>query len=128
MFKKLRIINIVVLSTLLLILQAGSLPAEYTANYYPAADLSFQYANSKLWGYLRLGLNYLESPRPLLLPETIPTTYVHPDLKGFGSYGFSQDAYTDVRKAYPFFKSYEWEDILHSQQLKESTKLHSSKC
>ena len=79
----------------------------------------FQYATAQLWGYLRLGLAYLESPKPSSPPEAVPPTYVHPDSRGFGTYGLSPEAYEDVQRLYPSFKSYDWQDILYSQQLYE---------
>jgi len=77
----------------------------------------FSYASGELWAYLRLGLNYLESPQPLAPPEAIPPAYVHPDGRGFGAYGFSPEAYEDVRQRYAFFRDYGWEDILASAEL-----------
>ena len=79
--------------------------------------LGFQYATAQLWANLRLGLAYLESPKPLELPEAVPPSYVHPDGKGFGAYGFSPGAYEDVQSHYPFFKQYAWADILRSPKL-----------
>ena len=119
MSKIFRIINIILLVVIIGALKPSSLSAEYTVNYPSITNPTFQYADAKLWRYLRLGLNYLESPAPLSEPETIPPTYMHPDLKGFGSYGLSPDAYLDVQEHYHFFKNYQWEDILHSQQLYE---------
>lgn len=86
----------------------------------PAHNLNtppFEYANAGLWQYLRLGLNYLESPKPLAPPETVSPSYVHPDAKGFGAYGFSPQAYQDVQRIYSFFKQYSWQDIMGSQKL-----------
>jgi hypothetical protein len=120
MLNILRIVNIIPLLVLGAILKAGPLSAEYISMPYPSLTNSpFQYANTQLWGYLRLGLNYLESPKPLSPPETVPPSYVHPDLKGFGAYGFSPAAYQDVQRLYPFFKNYSWQDILYSQRLYE---------
>ena len=79
--------------------------------------LIFKYATPELWQYLRLGLNYLESPKPDLSPEAVPPTYIHPDSKGFGAYGFSPQAYSDVQRLNQFFKQYSWQNILNSQQL-----------
>ena len=79
--------------------------------------LTFSYAKPELWNYLRSGLNYLESPSPLLNPESIPPTYIHPDSKGFGAYGFSPGAYEDVQRVYPFFKQYSWQNIMASPKL-----------
>ena len=78
---------------------------------------AFQYASTALWQYLRLGLNYLESPEPASPPETVPPSYVHPDLKGYGAYGFSPGAYEDVQRAYPLFKQYSWQDVMDSRVL-----------
>lgn len=83
------------------------------------ASSQFRYANDKLWGYLRLGLNYLESPKPSCPPESIQPTYKHPDSRGFGAYGFSPKAYQDVQRLYPFFKNYSWQEILNSKKLYE---------
>jgi hypothetical protein len=77
----------------------------------------FIYATPQRWAYLRKGLNYLESPKPLSFPESVPPTYIHPDSKGFGAYGFSPGAYSDVQRLYPFFKKYSWQDILGSTEL-----------
>jgi len=117
MLKTARIITLLVT---VLILKVQPLSAEYTS----CASLSlanpvFQYANDSLWGYLRLGLNFLESPMPESLPEDTLPAYIHPDSKGFGAYGFSPQAYQDVQRFYPFFKNYSWRDILDSQQLYE---------
>jgi hypothetical protein len=77
----------------------------------------FEYATAQRWSYLRKGLNYLESPRPLVSPESVSPTYIHPDSKGFGAYGFSPGAYSDVKRLYPFFTNYSWQDILGSTTL-----------
>ncbi len=77
----------------------------------------FLFATDELWSYLRKGLTYLESPSPLKPPEAVPPSYVHPDGRGFGAYGFSPEAYADVQRFYPFFKQYSWERILRSQEL-----------
>lgn len=82
----------------------------------PGAPL-FQYADTNLWQYLRLGLNYLESPRPLAPPETVPPGYLHPDSRGFGAYGLTVEAYQDVQRLYPYFKQHAWQDVLNSQEL-----------
>lgn len=79
--------------------------------------IEFKYSNPKLWDYLRKGLNYLESPAPLAAPEATPPGYIHPDGKGFGAYGFSPAAYSDVQRLYAYFKNYSWEDVLASQEL-----------
>lgn len=78
---------------------------------------AFAYATDELWSYLRKGLTYLESPTPLLPPEAVPPAYVHPDGRGFGAYGFSPEAYTDVQRIYPFFAKYSWGQILRSPRL-----------
>jgi hypothetical protein len=96
------------------------LAAEYTAPVNSTEGIygfSFKRADSQLWSYLRLGLNYLESPNPLLPPESTPPTYIHPDSKGFGAYGFSPGAYEDVQRLYPFFGKYSWQDIMSSPEL-----------
>jgi len=96
-------------------LSAEYIPAAIPAvNFYP---VSFDHANTDLWNYLRWGLNYLESPSPLSPPESTPPTYIHPDSKGFGAYGFSPGAYEDVQRLYPFFRQYSWQDIMHSPKL-----------
>jgi len=79
--------------------------------------INFNHASASLWKYLRIGLNYLESPSPLQPPETVPPAYIHPDSKGFGAYGFSPGAYDDVQRLYPFFKDYSWQDIMKSPKL-----------
>jgi len=80
-------------------------------------DIVFKYATAQLWADLRLGLAYLESPKPLDLPEAVSPSYVHPDGKGFGAYGFSPAAYADVQRLYPFFRRYGWEEVLKSEKL-----------
>ncbi|MBU0547296.1 MAG: hypothetical protein KJ710_03535 [Candidatus Omnitrophica bacterium] len=120
MLKRLRIINIILFSLLTILLKAEPLSAEYLIT--PDSLLSnsqFQYANAQLWGYLRLGLTYLESPKPSSPPEAVPPTYVHPDSRGFGTYGLSPEAYEDVQRLYSSFKNYGWQDILCSPQLYE---------
>jgi hypothetical protein len=120
MLRRLRITSIFLLPVLVIILQVEPLSAEYLsapAPFFPGSQ--FQYAHAQLWAYLRLGLNYLESPSPSSSPETVPPTYVHPDSRGFGAYGLSPEAYQDVQRLYPFFKNYLWQDILHSPQLYE---------
>jgi len=120
MLKILRITSIILLSTLTPILIVKPLSAEYLiTDGLPLNKPQFQYANAQLWGYLRLGLTYLESPKPSLPPEAVPPTYVHPDLRGFGTYGLSPEAYEDVRRIYLDFKDYVWQDILYSPQLYE---------
>jgi hypothetical protein len=105
--------------TTVVIITCKPLSAEYLApEAYQNFNLPlFQYANANLWQYLREGLNYLESPQPLSSPEKVSLKYVHPDLRGFGAYGFSPEAYQDVQRIYPFFKQYSWEDILSSYKL-----------
>jgi hypothetical protein len=94
---------------------AADIPA-ISSLYNP--DLpAFTYANATLWQYLRLGLNYLESPRPISPPESVPPSYVHPDQKGFGAYGFSPGAYEDVQRVYPNFRQYSWQEIMDSPML-----------
>ena len=118
--KGLRITGITLLLILAITLKAKPLSAEYIRASDPSlAYTQFQYAHAQLWGYLRLGLNYLESPKPSSPPEDVPPTYVHPDSRGFGAYGFSPEAYEDVQRLYPFFKNYYWQDILQSPQLYE---------
>lgn len=120
MLKSLRVTNIVFLSVLAIILKVDPLSTKYLmAPEAISQKAQFQYANAQLWGYLRLGLTYLESPKPSSPPEAVPPTYVHPDSRGFGTYGLSPEAYEDVRQLYPLFKSYNWQDILYSQQLYE---------
>jgi|GEM_PF-1181994 len=80
-------------------------------------SLVFSCATNELWQYLRKGLNYLESPRPLDDPESVPPSYAHPDGRGFGCYGFSPEAYQDVQRLYPFFRDIPWERILASHRL-----------
>ncbi len=90
---------------------------ELSLRITPVTPIYFNYVNQELWGYLRSGLNYLESPSPLKPPESIPPAYIHPDAKGFGAYGFSPEAYEDVQRAYPFFRQYRWEEIMRSSKL-----------
>jgi hypothetical protein len=78
---------------------------------------TFTYATTALWQYLRMGLNYLESPQPISPPESVPPSYVHPDQKGFGAYGFSPGAYKDVQRVYPLFRQYSWQDVMSSRVL-----------
>jgi hypothetical protein len=42
----------------------------------------FEYAAPELWRYVRIGLTYLESPKPLAPPEAVPPKYMHPDSNG----------------------------------------------
>jgi hypothetical protein len=77
----------------------------------------FARATDDLWQYLRIGLTYLESPKPLQPPEAVPPDYIHPDSKGFGAYGFSPGAYQDVQRLYPFFRGYSWEQLMDSPKL-----------
>ncbi len=91
---------------------------EYTFTPKSAGGFyTFNQATPELWNYLRSGLNYLESPSPLMPPKSIPPTYIHPDSKTFGAYGFSPEAYKDVQRLYPFFKQYNWQNIMHSFRL-----------
>ena len=96
---------------------------ENALSHYPIQQYTnqntpiFKYANIELWQFVRLGLNYLESPKPDRSPESVSPAYMHPDSKGFGAYGFSPQAYADVQRIYQFFKQYSWQDILNSQQL-----------
>jgi hypothetical protein len=120
MLKRPRITSIILLSVLAIILKAEPLSAEYLMMPEPLLSKSqFKYANTQLWKYLRLGLTYLESPKPSSPPESVPPTYVHPDSRGFGTYGLSHEAYEDVRRLYPSFKNYDWKDILYSRHLYE---------
>ena len=120
MLEKLRIISIILSSALVITLKTEPLSAGYLVapNSFLAYP-QFHYANAQLWGYLRLGLTYLESPKPSDPPEAVPPTYVHPDSRGFGAYGLSPEAYQDVQRLYPTFKNYDWLDILNSAQLYE---------
>ena len=115
-------IIVILLSTLVITLLVKNLFTEsLPANESLASAIhsQFKYANDNLWEYLRLGLNYLESPKPFSPPESTRPTYRHPDSKGFGAYGFSPEAYRDVQRLYPFFKNYSWQDILNSTKLYE---------
>jgi hypothetical protein len=94
-----------------------SSPAAETATVKTDAPVKFHYATDELWEYLKEGLNYLESPKPLQRPETIPPSYVHPDKRGFGAYGFSPEAYADVQNLYPYFQDFTWEQIMRSGEL-----------
>jgi hypothetical protein len=93
-------------------IHAMTMPADQ-----PGALPMFRYATPQLWQYLRKGLNYLESPRPLSRPEDVSAAYQHPDGKGFGPLGFSPAAYEDVQRVYPYFRQYEWRDVLGSSSL-----------
>lgn len=104
-------------STNLTIIRDYSSPEAISTQYESQIISLFKYVTPGLWQYLRLGLTYLESPQPLAPPEAVPPTYLHPDLKGYGAYGFSVNAYLDVQRDYPIFRQYSWQDILHSQQL-----------
>lgn len=120
MLKKAQVTIIILPLMLIMTLEAKSLSAEYLI--YPEPRISarqFQYADSKLWAYLRLGLTYLESPKPLSQPEAVSPEYIHPDARGFGTYGLSPEAYEDVRRAYPDFKDCLWQNILSSPGLYE---------
>ena len=102
------------------VLCCQTLSAEYVLSDKTSEEiypLSFNWASPQLWSYLRSGLNYLESPHPLLPPESTPPAYIHPDSKGFGAYGFSPGAYEDVQRLYPFFSQYSWQDIMDSPKL-----------
>jgi hypothetical protein len=92
---------------------APAVPMADIANALPV----FRYATPHLWQYLRRGLNYLESPSPLSRPEDVSAAYRHPDGKGFGPFGFSPAAYEDVQRVYPYFRQYDWQDILGSPRL-----------
>jgi hypothetical protein len=92
-----------------------TLPLPAVSHSY--SGITFSWASADLWQYLRSGLNYLESPKPLQPPEVVPPTYIHPDSKGFGAYGFSPGAYEDVQRLYPFFQEYSWQDIMKSPKL-----------
>lgn len=94
---------------------APALPIKQTLSQEP----SFSYAHEELWKYLRRGLNYLESPKPLDAPEEVSPRYVHPDGLGFGAYGFSPAAYEDVQRVYPYFRQYSWEQMLDSPRIYE---------
>ena len=85
-------------------------------NREPEAIFS-EYMRPELWQHFRLGLAYLESPKPLDAPEAVSPSYLHPDSKGHGPYGFTRGAYLDVQRLYPSFKKYSWQDILASQKL-----------
>ena len=118
--RRLRITNILLFPVLIILIKASPLSAEYLIT--PGSLLpnsQFQYANTQLWEYLRIGLTYLESPKPSSPPEAVPPTYIHPDSRGFGTYGLSPEAYEDVQRLYPYFKDYTWQNILYSQQLYE---------
>jgi hypothetical protein len=87
------------------------------ASGFVHSEIAFSSASTDLWQYLRIGLNYLESPKPLQPPENVPPTYIHPDSKGFGAYGFSPGAYQDVQRLYPYFQKYSWQEIMASSEL-----------
>jgi hypothetical protein len=82
-----------------------------------SCGIVFAQATDDLWQYLRIGLTYLESPKPLQPPEAVPPAYIHPDSQGFGAYGFSPGAYQDVQRLYPFFQKYSWQEIMNSPKL-----------
>ena len=106
----------------LILLRPGYICGQAPVNYTPghsrvSSGLSFTYAHVQLWPYLRRGLSYLESPRPLLPPESVPPSYVHPDRNGYGAYGLTPGAYKDVQCSYSFFKNHTWGEILRSPRL-----------
>jgi hypothetical protein len=121
MAQKKQTLKIILLTLIaVFILSCKPLAFEYTPAVKTRGDsfaLTFSYAKPELWNYLRSGLNYLESPSPLLSPESIPPTYIHPDSKGFGAYGFSPAAFEDVQRLYPYFEKYSWQDIMASPKL-----------
>lgn len=120
MLKISRVTNIGLIFALLIIPKTSPPSLEcFAAPYSPETDIAFQYVNAQRWKYLRLGLNYLESPKPFLPPEAVSPAYIHPDLKGAGAYGFTPAAYQDVQRIYPYFRDYSWDDIMHSRQLYE---------
>ena len=82
-----------------------------------ADNQDFHSMDSQLWEYVRQGLSYLESPLAALPPEAVSPTYLHPDKKGYGAYGFTPAAYADVQRSYAFFKTVTWEEMLSSQAL-----------
>jgi hypothetical protein len=122
MLKGLRITAFVILFISAPALKAEILPAgsNYAQPTLPAVNPCFQYATPQLWEYLRLGLAYLESPRPDDPPETVDPAYLHPDMCGFGTYGLTPEAYADVQRTYAEFRAYGWKDVLSSTQLYES--------
>ncbi len=92
--------------------------SENTASKVATADkLIFHYMDAQLWEYVRQGLSYLESPLSALPPEAVDPTYLHPDKKGYGAYGFTPAAYADVQRNYAFFKAVTWEEMLASPVL-----------
>lgn len=119
MLKIIRVINMSLLFMMLLMTKSAPLSAGYVTMSSSQPDLVFKYADSERWRYLRLGLNYLESPKPVSPPEDVSPGYIHPDSRGFGAYGFTSEAYQDVQRVYPYFRSYSWQDIKHSHRLYE---------
>jgi hypothetical protein len=74
-----------------------------------ANPVNFNYADDNLWSYLRSGLSQLETGT--LDPSTVKPGFTHAD-KTKGAYGFSENAYKDVQKAYPsYFKGLTYQDV-----------------
>ena len=120
MLKNNRLLRIALSFLLTMALKSETVSFEPAVNSSPSIlGPQFSCIDAKFWGYLRLGISYLESPMPLDPPESVPPAYAHPDLRGFGAYGLSPEAYADVQRLYPFFRDYGWDNMLNSQRVYE---------
>ncbi|MDP3791230.1 MAG: hypothetical protein Q8R38_04205 [Candidatus Omnitrophota bacterium] len=104
----------------------GSVPPKATAPLQlidPAAitigkDLNERnagmYTRTKLWRYLRKGINYLEASG-----EEVPLRFLHPGDKAYGPLALTPIAVKDVQAHYPGLRRYKFEDVISKRSLYE---------
>lgn len=69
---------------------------------------------TRLWHYLRKGLNYLEASG-----KEVPVGFKHPGGKAYGPLGLSPIAIKDVQNHRPSLARYKFEDVLSDPEIYE---------
>jgi len=72
------------------------------------------YAKTRLWRYLRKGLNYLEASG-----EDVPLNFKHPGGVAYGPLAITPIAVKDVQQHYPSLSGYSFEDVISKRSLYE---------
>lgn len=79
-----------------------------------ANDRTGAFARTRLWRYLRTGINYLEASG-----RDVPTNYKHPGGVAYGPLALTPIAIKDVRLHYPLLSGYKPDDVLSDRELYE---------
>jgi hypothetical protein len=78
------------------------------------SDKTEVYMKTRLWRYLRKGINYLEASGKEVQPY-----FMHPGKKAYGPLALTPVAISDVKKHYPGLKNISTEEVLLDKDLYE---------